>query len=182
MPTKAFNPMAYAARQEKKTWTPAMQAKEDAATTLQLAVKGMKARREVNKLKQEKAQEPKVKVAKTPKVQKTWEQKVFNLKIFLKQEILDIQRFFKETIETDDMVQEEDLIPGNMFIKFAKLSLKYLDKRIKENPGKEFKLANYTTSVSTCRSYWLDDVDPDLQDKLDLKLGDTEKWFKSLKD
>ena len=34
-----FNPMVYAAKQEKSSWTPARQAKEDAATTLQNALR-----------------------------------------------------------------------------------------------------------------------------------------------
>ena len=45
-----FNPMAYAAKQEKKSWTPARQAKEDAANTLQGAIRNKNARNTMESL------------------------------------------------------------------------------------------------------------------------------------
>ena len=53
MPTKAFNPMAYAARQEKKTWTPLLQAQTDATTLLANAMRGKLARKKITTAREE---------------------------------------------------------------------------------------------------------------------------------
>ena len=61
MPTKAFNPMAYAARQEKKTWTPLLQAQTDATTLLANNMRVFLARKAKTELFKTKQESPKPK-------------------------------------------------------------------------------------------------------------------------
>jgi hypothetical protein len=80
----AFNPMAYAARQEKKSWTPAMQAKEDAATTLQNALRAKQAKKTIKGLQLEK-------IVSWSK----YEAEAKKLILYTKQEIIDYEEEYK---------------------------------------------------------------------------------------
>jgi hypothetical protein len=155
-----FNPMVYAAKQEKSSWTPAMQAKEDAATTLQNALRARQARKTVASLS-------------LP----GFSDKVFKLKIKLKQDILDSKKALSQakTREYD----EYEIKALNLIINFATISVKVLEKK---KITKKFNLANYDMNLKDVFNYVIGDMSYTKMNELNEKLKNPEGWFSSLKD